>query len=118
MAEAVTLASERQIAAVNWLEVVIRLDRKGDTVALSRFDELERLLDIEVVPTTFAHARLARTAHRRFGKGSGHPAQLNLADCMAYALAKESGRSYCWNCFPRKFPRACRRVGPRIWGGW
>jgi ribonuclease VapC len=77
---------------VNWLEVVIRLDRKGDTVALSRFDELERLLDIEVVPTTFAHARLARIAYRRFGKGSGHPAQLNLADCMAYALAKESGQ--------------------------
>jgi ribonuclease VapC len=24
----------------------------------------------------------------RFGKGQGHPAQLNFGDCMAYALAK------------------------------
>ena len=28
---------------------------------------------------------LARAAYQRFGKGSGHPAQLNLGDCAAYA---------------------------------
>ena len=27
-------------------------------------------------------------AFRRFGKGQGHPAQLNIADCAVYALAK------------------------------
>ena len=27
----------------------------------------------------------------RFGKGSGHPAQLNLGDCFAYAMAKQHG---------------------------
>jgi ribonuclease VapC len=27
-------------------------------------------------------------AFRRYGKGRGHPAQLNIIDCAAYALAK------------------------------
>jgi len=34
---------------------------------------------------------LARTAHIEFGKGTGHPAQLNFGDCLAYALAKRLG---------------------------
>jgi ribonuclease VapC len=33
-------------------------------------------------------ARIARDAHARFGKGSGHPAQLNFGDCFSYALAR------------------------------
>lgn len=32
---------------------------------------------------------IAIDAYRRFGKGSGHPAQLNFGDCFSYALAKE-----------------------------
>jgi ribonuclease VapC len=31
---------------------------------------------------------VAFEAFRRFGKGQGHPAQLNIVDCAAYALAK------------------------------
>jgi len=34
---------------------------------------------------------LALAAFERFGKGSGHPAQLNLGDCFAYAIAKRHG---------------------------
>jgi len=34
----------------------------------------------------------ARAAYRDFGKGSGHPAQLNFGDCFAYALAKDLGQ--------------------------
>lgn len=33
--------------------------------------------------------RLAVDAFARYGKGRGHPAQLNLADCLSYACAKE-----------------------------
>ncbi len=36
-------------------------------------------------------ARIARAAYRDFGKGSGHPAGLDLGDCFAYALAKDTG---------------------------
>ena len=31
--------------------------------------------------------RSPSAAYRRFGKGSGHKAQLNLGDCASYALA-------------------------------
>ena len=34
---------------------------------------------------------LAAEAYMRFGKGTGHPAQLNLGDCFAYACAKANG---------------------------
>ena len=30
-------------------------------------------------------------AYRDFGRGSGHPANLNFGDCFAYALARTSG---------------------------
>lgn len=36
-------------------------------------------------------AELAIEAHARYGKGSGHPARLNLGDCFAYAMAKQHG---------------------------
>lgn len=51
---------------------------------------LERLLeswDIQVVAFDRQQAEAAATAYKVFGKGSGHPAQLNLGDCFSYALA-------------------------------
>jgi ribonuclease VapC len=41
----------------------------------------------EVVPFDDAQARRAIAAFARFGKGMGHPAQLNFGDCAVYALA-------------------------------
>ncbi|MBY0611899.1 MAG: type II toxin-antitoxin system VapC family toxin [Beijerinckiaceae bacterium] len=35
--------------------------------------------------------RLAVDAFARYGKGRGHPAQLNLADCLSYACARAHG---------------------------
>jgi ribonuclease VapC len=43
---------------------------------------------IEVVPISAKDAETALDAYRRYGKGQGHPAQLNLGDCFAYAVAK------------------------------
>jgi ribonuclease VapC len=45
---------------------------------------------MEIAPFTESQARIAREAFKRYGKGR-HPAQLNLGDCMSYALAKETG---------------------------
>ena len=45
---------------------------------------------MEIVPFTETQARLARDAFKLYGKGR-HPAQLNFGDCMAYALAKDTG---------------------------
>jgi ribonuclease VapC len=38
--------------------------------------------------TVAQEAQTALAAFSRFGKGRGHPAQLNLGDCFAYAMAK------------------------------
>src|SRR3954447_11516519 len=58
-------------------------------------DKAERWLDefietagIRIEPVTQDQARTARSAHLRFGKGTGHAAALNYGDCFAYGLAK------------------------------
>ncbi|MDE2005333.1 MAG: type II toxin-antitoxin system VapC family toxin [Rhodospirillales bacterium] len=43
---------------------------------------------IRVVAITPADGAAALAAFARYGKGRGHPAQLNLGDCFAYAGAK------------------------------
>jgi ribonuclease VapC len=78
----------RRISAATYLEIAIVLDRSPDPVVRGRLDELIRDLGIEIEPVTEVQARLAREAHRAFGKGSGHRARLNFGDCFAYALAK------------------------------
>lgn len=52
---------------------------------------LEAMLDlIEPAFVAFDIDQLAatRVAYSRYGRGSGHPARLNLGDCFSYALAK------------------------------
>ena len=46
---------------------------------------------IEVVAITQQIGHLAIDAFDRYGKGRGHPAQLNMGDCFAYACAKAHG---------------------------
>ena len=48
---------------------------------------LERF-GIEIVPLTERRAEAAAATYRRYGRRFG-PADLNLGDCFAYALAKE-----------------------------
>jgi len=43
---------------------------------------------ISVIPITPEIGRLALVAFERYGKGRGHPAQLNMGDCFAYACAQ------------------------------
>lgn len=43
---------------------------------------------VEIVPITDEVAQVAVAAFARFGKGRGHPARLNLADCLIYAAAR------------------------------
>jgi ribonuclease VapC len=69
----IVIRSARQLSAAQseeWLDEF--LSSAGTTVENLGLDDL----------------RLAREAHIRFGKGTGHPAQLNFGDCFSYALAK------------------------------
>jgi ribonuclease VapC len=81
----------KRMSAANYLEAAIVLDSSRDALLSARLDELLSDADVKIEPVTEAHARLARTAYRDFGKGSGHAAQLNYGDCFAYALARATG---------------------------
>jgi ribonuclease VapC len=48
-------------------------------------------MDFTVVPLTDEIGRVALDAFDRYGKGRGHPAQLNMGDCFAYACARVEG---------------------------
>jgi ribonuclease VapC len=43
---------------------------------------------VRLVSITAREGEAALNAFSRYGKGRGHPAQLNLGDCFAYAVAK------------------------------
>ncbi len=87
-AQAIVDSGAARMAAPGFLEAALVVDGFGDPVKSRRLDELIQALGIEIVDTTAEHARIARSAYRDFGKGSGHPAGLNFGDCFAYALAK------------------------------
>jgi ribonuclease VapC len=90
-ATAIEVASVRRISAANFLETAIVIDASRDPIASRRFDDLLSEARIDIKPVTEAQARIAREAYRDYGRGSGHPARLNLGDCFAYALARETG---------------------------
>jgi ribonuclease VapC len=92
-AEALEAAAVSRISSANWLEASIVVDSKRDPVASRRFDQLITEARLVIEPVTEDQARIAREAYRDFGKGSGHPAQLNFGDCFAYALAKTTSES-------------------------
>ena len=82
--------STRRVSAVSLLEAQIVVRGREHPALL---EKLERFLDeIEVFVTPFdeTQARLAADAFQRYGKGQGHPAQLNMGDCAVYALAKSA----------------------------
>ncbi|MGB0097534.1 MAG: type II toxin-antitoxin system VapC family toxin [Solirubrobacteraceae bacterium] len=84
-------AEARRLSAASYVETAAVIDRANDPVASRRVDELLDVAEIAIEPLTEHQARIAREAFRDFGKGSGHPAQLNFGDCFAYALAKSTG---------------------------
>ena len=90
-AQALANAPAPQLSAVNFLEVAIRIDRENSVLATQKFDRFMTLSRIAVQAVSLAQAQIARLAYAEFGKGR-HPASLNLGDCFAYALAKETGQ--------------------------
>ncbi len=100
-AEAITNAAEKSISALNWLEAAIAVDRRGGPIARAAFDAFFERSGIEIVPITAEHATLARQAFREWGRGQA--ADLNLGDCMAYALSRATGRKLLFkgNDFPQ-----------------
>ncbi|MGN6239913.1 MAG: type II toxin-antitoxin system VapC family toxin [Cellulosimicrobium cellulans] len=87
LSEILLAASRPRMAAPTLVELYAVLDNRSSPAQRRRLDALLELYGIEVEPFTAEHAEIAREAYREFGRGSGHPARLNLGDCFAYALA-------------------------------
>ena len=81
-------AEPKRMSAANYLEAAIVVDANRNPLLSRRLDELIVQTEIMAEPVTVEQAEIARAAYRDFGRGSGHPAQLNFGDCFAYALAK------------------------------
>ncbi len=88
---ALAAAQTPRISAANYLETAIVIDASRDPIASRHVDELFTKARLVIEPVTAEQATIARAAYRDFGKGSGHPAQLNFGDCFAYALSKSAG---------------------------
>jgi ribonuclease VapC len=72
-------------------EAVLGICRKRHgSVEEARSDvrDFLRVAAVQTVAITDKEAELALDAFSRYGKGRGHPAQLNMGDCFAYAVAK------------------------------
>lgn len=84
--EALGASRSHVISAGTYLEACLVTTRKGSEA--TRLMALLESAAIEVVAVSSGDARIAADANLRYGRGSGHPAQLNFGDCFAYALAK------------------------------
>ncbi|MBA2702121.1 MAG: type II toxin-antitoxin system VapC family toxin [Chloroflexi bacterium] len=80
-----------RISAATFVEVGIVIDGAGNPILSGALDALLSASLVIVEPLTESQARIARVAYQRFGKGSGHPARLNMGDCFSYALARDLG---------------------------
>ena len=70
------LASRQQISVSDARRIV------------SRFVQFVGAINLSITPEI---GELAISAMARYGKGRGHPAQLNFGDCFSYACAKAAG---------------------------
>ncbi len=84
-------AGVAKMSAATTVEVAAVLVRR---LAPEDFRRVQRLMDrlgIRIVPVDAEQAATAIRAYQDFGRGSGHPAGLNLGDCYSYALAQVTG---------------------------
>jgi ribonuclease VapC len=81
-------AARTYLSAASFAEASIVVTGQYGEAGLRELDALIVELGIRIEPFTQDHARLAREAFARFGKGRGGKAQLNMGDCFSYALAR------------------------------
>lgn len=82
-----------RISAATLVEARVVARAKSGPEGERRLEQLLRVAQVEVVPFDGKQADVACDAYRDFGKGSGHPAKLNLGDSFSYALASVAGES-------------------------
>jgi ribonuclease VapC len=88
--EAIATADHPRMSAANVLECGIVAESMAGGAGAHDLDLLLFRLGIDIVAFTPDQTAIARKAHREFGKRR-HRAGLNLGDCIAYALARDTG---------------------------
>ncbi|MGA9864807.1 MAG: type II toxin-antitoxin system VapC family toxin [Acetobacteraceae bacterium] len=91
LADALDGAQSSITSPIAIFEAALGVCRKRHaSVAEARDDVLEFLgtASVRTVSITAKEADAALDAFARYGRGRGHPAQLNMGDCFAYAMAK------------------------------
>lgn len=84
-------APHRYTSGLVILEAAMRLSTQLDVDPVEVERRVQDMLDearISIVSITGGIARRAVAAFSIYGKGRGHPARLNLHECMSYACAK------------------------------
>jgi ribonuclease VapC len=76
------------VSTVSAVEARMVIHGRRGQRAVVLFDDFLRLPWFELVAPGPAEAEAAYAAFVAYGKGSGHPAQLNFGDVFSYALAK------------------------------
>lgn len=93
---AVAQAGGVRMSAASYVELAAVVERRHNPVLSRRLDELLDSMGVELLPFDADQAAIARAAYRDFGRGSGHPAGLNLGDCFSYAAAKACREPLLW----------------------
>jgi len=88
-ASALDSAETARLSAATYVEIGAVVGRLKDPALDQGIDDLIEHFEIHIEPLSGVQARIARQAYRDYGKGSGHPAQLNFGDCFSYALARD-----------------------------
>lgn len=92
-AASITTAMEQaktlRVSAGTLLEAFIVADGYRIPKLSARLEEIVEHPRMIMEPVTVEQVRIARQAYRDYGKGSGHPANLNFGDCFSYALARD-----------------------------
>lgn len=76
------------VSSVSIVEARIVMHARKGQQGTIRLNDLLRIYRFDVRAPGLVEADLANEAFVKYGKGSGHPAQLNLGDLFSYALAK------------------------------
>ncbi|MDN5926159.1 MAG: type II toxin-antitoxin system VapC family toxin [Hyphomicrobiales bacterium] len=93
LVSALASAEDCTTSIVSSFEAVLALRRKtgdGDS-AVHLFREFLLRTGIRIADAGDTLLEGLLECHGRYGKGSGHPARLNMGDCFSYAMAGQAG---------------------------
>ena len=80
------------VSTATAVEILVVAMGKSDAIYADAVEFLARPF-IRLIPLDDEQLWIAAEAYRRYGRGRGHPAQLNFGDAFAYALASSRGLS-------------------------